>query len=581
MTEGSRVCVGINGNISTAVIGRNNISVTLPVDLATLGPCAIADPVVTIEDATVLENDPDGNLVFNLALDFGVPDVVSVDFTTINGLAVAPADYTATSGTVEFQPNETTATIVVPIVDDAEVEFAESLSISLSNPQQVFIGDDTAVGTIEDDDGGLCGAPVYDKATEQGLFVWQHCATGEWYVRAAAGGVTDTFIGTVQSEDVFASVTPFSIEPVDTLDFTTDPLVINYALNVAGDAQDGFQFRTGASGTACMDLTSPALPVYLGATRIPVTPPFDLVTTGTCFPADVDLVTVLGMLTPDPKPRAGSDVTFEYRVSNTSLEDATNVYLVSPLPPGLSYVSHLASAGAFDPASGMWVIGAAPAASTATLRLTATVDPGQEGNKITLSSSAASGQQPDPSTAGDRLSVTLLVADRNVPVTDTGGLTLVGTPGGSVPPVWDNVATDAILDALRRYLNDPVVTGPERIGATAVDAPSVSLRSRPIFDGGFSSSTLSATRRDGLMQARRRNPRRRSGRWARVPPTASAGRSAAIRPKRSGWSDSVAAKMVQTGVMWNSGWNAIMASSARGATVSSWPRADGSPQVTG
>ena len=505
VTDGSRVCVGINGNISSAVVGRNNIPVTLPVDLATLGPCSISDPVVTIEDASGLENNPAGNLVFDLTLDFGAPEVVSVDFTTINGLALAPGDYAATSGTVEFQPNETTATIVIPIVDDSDIEFAETFSISLSNPQQVFIGDDTAIGTIEDDDGGLCGAPVYDKATEQGLFVWQHCATGEWYVRATAGGITDTFIGTVQSEDVFASVTPFSIEANDTLDFTADPLVINYALNVAGDAQDGFQFRTGASGTACVDLTSPALPVYLGATRIPVTPPFDLITTGTCFPPDVDLVTVLGLLTPDPKPRAGSDVSFEYRISNTSVEGATNVFLVSPLPPGLSYVSHLASAGAFDPASGMWFISASPAASTATLRLTAMVDPGQEGNKITLSTSAASGQQPDPSSAGDRLSVTLTVADRNVPVTDGGGLTLVGSPGpgGSVPPVWDNAATDAILDALRRYLDDPIVTGPGRIGATGVVALSPSPQSRPIFDGDFSPSGLSATRQDGVMHVTR------------------------------------------------------------------------------
>jgi hypothetical protein len=145
-------------------------------------------------------------LVFELTLDFGAPDVVSVDFSTNNGLAVAPGDYTTTFGTVEFQPNETTATIVVPIVNDSEIEFPETFSVTLSNPQNAFIGDDTALGTIEDDDGGLCGTPTFDRATEQALFVWQHCTTGEWFVRATAGGVSSVFTGTVQSEDVFASV---------------------------------------------------------------------------------------------------------------------------------------------------------------------------------------------------------------------------------------------------------------------------------------------------------------------------------------------------------------------------------------
>jgi uncharacterized repeat protein (TIGR01451 family) len=490
VTEGASVCVGVNGNVTSAVVGRNNIPVTLPVDLATLGPCSIDDPVVTIEDVSALENNPDGNMVFELTLDFGAPDVVSVDFSTSNGLAVAPGDYTTTFGTVEFQPNETTATIVVPIVNDSEIEFPETFSITLSNPQNAFIGDDTALGTIEDDDGGLCGTPTFDRATERALFVWQHCVTGEWYVRATAGGVSSLFTGTVQSEDVFASVTPFSIESNDVLDFTTDPLVINYALQVAGDAQDGFQFGTGASGSACVDLMAPDVPVYLGSNRIPVTPPFDLVTTGECFPADVNLVTVVSLLTPDPKPQAGSDVTFELSVTNASLEDATNVFLVSPLPQGLSYVSHVVSVGAFDPATGMWVIGGTPAQTTSTLQITATVDIGQEGNKITLASSAAEGHQPDSVTSGDRLSATVSVADRSVPVDDNGGLTLVGGPTNTVQPVWDNATIAAMLDALRRYLNDPAEAGPSPGSTTGAKASTTTRQARRILDGNVQDSGL-------------------------------------------------------------------------------------------
>lgn len=66
----------------------------------------------------------------------GVDGAVSADFQTVDGTAVAPADYTSAAGTVNFASGDATPQpINVTIVDDALVEPAETFSVQLSNPQ--------------------------------------------------------------------------------------------------------------------------------------------------------------------------------------------------------------------------------------------------------------------------------------------------------------------------------------------------------------------------------------------------------------------------------------------------------------
>jgi Calx-beta domain/FG-GAP-like repeat/Bacterial Ig-like domain (group 2)/ASPIC and UnbV len=64
----------------------------------------------------------------------GATGAVTVDYATSNGSATAGSDYNATSGTLTFADGETTKTITVPIINDAAVENAETLTLTLSNP---------------------------------------------------------------------------------------------------------------------------------------------------------------------------------------------------------------------------------------------------------------------------------------------------------------------------------------------------------------------------------------------------------------------------------------------------------------
>jgi ASPIC and UnbV/FG-GAP-like repeat len=130
-----------------------------------------------------------------------------------------------------------------------------------------------------------CGKPRYDKATEQGVFVWQDCPGGGWHARMTSGGSQARVVyqGSVVADQNFFSVTGFSIEANDTLDFTTGPAVISYQLGVRGAGQDGFGFAFPTAANVCFGVDGPVgIPVYLGAARTSVAVPFDPQTGGVC-----------------------------------------------------------------------------------------------------------------------------------------------------------------------------------------------------------------------------------------------------------------------------------------------------------
>ena len=106
-------------------------------------------------DRTVDEDA--GNMIFTVTLDRNPIDseVVTVDYEAVAGTAVESSDFTSTSGTLTIDSTdpEGDKVITVPILDDAIPEVAEQFTVVLSNPStNLLLTDDTAVGTITDDD---------------------------------------------------------------------------------------------------------------------------------------------------------------------------------------------------------------------------------------------------------------------------------------------------------------------------------------------------------------------------------------------------------------------------------------------
>ena len=109
--------------------------------------------VLAVAHAAVAEGDRGTSKVaVTVTLSQSSADSVTVNYATANGSAVAKQDYTATSGTLTFQPGETSHTISVAIRGDRKREADETFSVSLSNAVGATIADGVAAVTILNDD---------------------------------------------------------------------------------------------------------------------------------------------------------------------------------------------------------------------------------------------------------------------------------------------------------------------------------------------------------------------------------------------------------------------------------------------
>ena len=126
-----------------------------------------------------------------------------------------------------------------------------------------------------------------------------------------------------------------------------------------------------------------------------------------------DLVTVKTLFSGDSTPEEGDIVTFEIRVTNNGPIAATNISLTDLLPPGLTATggNGTLTQGTYDPVTGLWSIGTLANGSSAALFVQGRVDVGQGGNTITNVTTAATGDQDDPSTVGDDLEESVVVND--------------------------------------------------------------------------------------------------------------------------------------------------------------------------
>ena len=91
-----------------------------------------------------------------LPLRNSVDDVISVNYKTIDGTAIAGVDYIATSGQLNLYKDESYAIIAIELLDDNIKESNEYFSLQVSDPNYGSFGDGvvtlTAIRTIVDDD---------------------------------------------------------------------------------------------------------------------------------------------------------------------------------------------------------------------------------------------------------------------------------------------------------------------------------------------------------------------------------------------------------------------------------------------
>ncbi|MDO8179795.1 MAG: retention module-containing protein, partial [Undibacterium sp.] len=132
-TETLTLSASTSGNASP-VVGTGSIT---DVAVPTLSISGVADV-----------NEGIGSVTYTVTLSASSGLPVSVNYTTVNGTAIAGSDFTPAASSLTFAPGELTKTFTVDISNDTVFEGAESFQIILSSPTNATISSGTTTTTI-------------------------------------------------------------------------------------------------------------------------------------------------------------------------------------------------------------------------------------------------------------------------------------------------------------------------------------------------------------------------------------------------------------------------------------------------
>ena len=111
------------------------------------------DPPVTVtisvDDETVTEG---ATAMFDVSLSEATSRNVIFTYSTEDNSATAPSDYTATVGTDTIVAGTDITTVIVPTVDDSQLEITESFLFKIRSVSGAVLGDTIGVGTLNDNE---------------------------------------------------------------------------------------------------------------------------------------------------------------------------------------------------------------------------------------------------------------------------------------------------------------------------------------------------------------------------------------------------------------------------------------------
>jgi hypothetical protein len=121
------------------------------------GVCTITDndlpPALKVNSPAVTEGNSATTATFTITLSAQSAQTVTVKYQTVNGTAVAPADYTAKAlTTLTFAPFQTTKTVAVTVAGDLRDEATENFKLQLSAPTNATIAVGAGTCTVNDND---------------------------------------------------------------------------------------------------------------------------------------------------------------------------------------------------------------------------------------------------------------------------------------------------------------------------------------------------------------------------------------------------------------------------------------------
>ncbi|HEX2834251.1 MAG TPA: Calx-beta domain-containing protein [Thermoanaerobaculia bacterium] len=211
---------------------------TLIGDASGLGTITNDDtmPAISINDVSQLEtNAGTTNFVFDVTLSNPSAQTITVDYATSNVSATAGSDYTGASNTLTFASGVVMQQIVISVNGDATDEGDETFAVTLSNPANATLFDDSGTGTIQNDDSATPTFSINSIAQNEGS---AGTAAFTFTVTLSPLAATTTAVqatiadGTASSADAdFAAMAPV------TLTFNAGVATQQITVNVNGDTK--------------------------------------------------------------------------------------------------------------------------------------------------------------------------------------------------------------------------------------------------------------------------------------------------------------------------------------------------------
>ncbi len=215
-----------------AGLGAANGTVTIVSDdVPPPGTLAIAPTALSVNEAA-------GTATLSVARSGGSAGDVSLTFTTVAGSASAGSDFTAANGSLTWADGDTAAkSIVVPILNDTEVEADEQFSVTLAQPTGgASLGASAATVTIVSEDVAPTGTLQFDGTGTGGMVTWRFNENG---TPAAAKAVVQIAVtrtgGSAGAASIdFATADGTAVAPGD---YTATSGTLNWA-----DGESGARF---------------------------------------------------------------------------------------------------------------------------------------------------------------------------------------------------------------------------------------------------------------------------------------------------------------------------------------------------
>jgi Ca2+-binding RTX toxin-like protein len=104
-------------------------------------------PTLSINDISVIEGK-DTNALLTISLSNPSSQNITVNYTTNALTATANSDYTSSTGTLTIAPNNSFATLSIPILNDNTNESNEFFSVTLSNPVNATLNPNASIGEV-------------------------------------------------------------------------------------------------------------------------------------------------------------------------------------------------------------------------------------------------------------------------------------------------------------------------------------------------------------------------------------------------------------------------------------------------